>query len=78
VFTLSLLDFTVHGGSLSLANADKICKIMDKAAQVGAPVIGINDSGGARIQEGVASLAGYGIAFLRCWYHFQRFLFVFF
>ena len=51
-------DFTVFGGSLSEAHAEKICKIMDQAIQVGAPVIGINDSGGARIQEGVASLAG--------------------
>uniref|UniRef100_A0A6B2L1X0 Propionyl-CoA carboxylase beta chain, mitochondrial n=1 Tax=Arcella intermedia TaxID=1963864 RepID=A0A6B2L1X0_9EUKA len=58
-------DFTVHGGSLSKANAEKICKVMDKALQVGAPVIGINDSGGARIQEGVASLAGYGEVFKR-------------
>src|SRR3546814_2991506 len=48
-------DFTVFGGSLSEAHAEKICKIMDKAVQVGAPVIGLNDSGGARIQEGVAS-----------------------
>ena len=46
-------DFTVFGGSLSEAHAEKICKIMDRAIQVGAPVIGINDSGGARIQEGV-------------------------
>src|SRR3546814_13735578 len=52
-------DFTVFGGSLSEAHAEKICKIMDKAVQVGAPVIGLNDSGGARIQEGVASLAAY-------------------
>ena len=51
-------DFTVFGGSLSEAHAEKICKIMDQAMNVGAPVIGINDSGGARIQEGVASLAG--------------------
>ena len=49
-------DFTVFGGSLSESHAEKICKIMDKALQVGAPVIGLNDSGGARIQEGVASL----------------------
>ncbi len=49
-------DFTVFGGSLSEAHAEKICKIMDQAMQVGAPVIGLNDSGGARIQEGVASL----------------------
>ena len=58
-------DFTVFGGSLSLANAAKICKIMDLAMKVGAPVIGLNDSGGARIQEGVASLAGYADIFLR-------------
>ena len=58
-------DFTVFGGSLSEAHAEKICKIMDQAMQVGAPVIGINDSGGARIQEGVASLAGYADVFLR-------------
>ena len=58
-------DFTVFGGSLSEAHAEKICKIMDHAMQVGAPVIGINDSGGARIQEGVASLAGYADVFQR-------------
>ena len=58
-------DFTVFGGSLSEANAQKICKIMDLAARGGAPVIGLNDSGGARIQEGVASLAGYADIFLR-------------
>jgi propionyl-CoA carboxylase beta chain len=58
-------DFTVFGGSLSQAHARKICKIMDKAMQVGAPVIGLNDSGGARIQEGVASLAGYADVFQR-------------
>ena len=58
-------DFTVFGGSLSLANATKICKIMDQAMRVGAPVIGLNDSGGARIQEGVHSLAGYADIFLR-------------
>src|SRR6201984_1439127 len=52
-------DFTVFGGSLSEANAGKIVKIMDTAMRVGAPVIGLNDSGGARIQEGVMSLAGY-------------------
>src|SRR3546814_13730163 len=56
-------DFTVFGGSLSEAHAEKICKIMDKAVQVGDPVIGLNDSGGARIQEGVASLAGYAEVF---------------
>jgi len=58
-------DFTVFGGSLSEANAAKIVKIMDMAARVGAPVIGLNDSGGARIQEGVVSLAGYADIFLR-------------
>ncbi|HKD90741.1 MAG TPA: acyl-CoA carboxylase subunit beta [Terriglobales bacterium] len=58
-------DFTVFGGSLSEANAAKICKIMDLAMKVGAPVIGLNDSGGARIQEGVMSLAGYADIFLR-------------
>jgi len=58
-------DFTVFGGSLSSAYASKICKIMDLAIRVGAPVIGLNDSGGARIQEGVASLAGYADIFLR-------------
>jgi len=58
-------DFTVFGGSLSGTNAAKIVKIMDTAARVGAPVIGLNDSGGARIQEGVVSLAGYADIFLR-------------
>src|SRR6516164_9133836 len=58
-------DFTVFGGSLSEANALKICKIMDLALKTGAPVIGLNDSGGARIQEGVLSLAGYADIFLR-------------
>ncbi|MDP6708139.1 MAG: acyl-CoA carboxylase subunit beta [Alphaproteobacteria bacterium] len=58
-------DFTVFGGSLSEAHAEKICKIMDQAMNVGAPVIGLNDSGGARIQEGVASLAGYADVFQR-------------
>src|SRR5438270_8193164 len=58
-------DFTVFGGSVSEANAAKICKIMDMAMRVGAPVIGLNDSGGARIQEGVMSLAGYADIFLR-------------
>src|SRR5271169_1539397 len=58
-------DFTVFGGSLSETNALKICKIMDLALKNGAPVIGLNDSGGARIQEGVASLAGYADIFLR-------------
>ncbi|HMR76805.1 MAG TPA: carboxyl transferase domain-containing protein, partial [Polyangiaceae bacterium] len=58
-------DFTVFGGSLSGAYASKIVKIMDLAMRVGAPVIGLNDSGGARIQEGVESLAGYADIFLR-------------
>jgi acetyl-CoA carboxylase carboxyltransferase component len=58
-------DFTVFGGSLSKTYAEKICKIMDQAMKVGAPVIGINDSGGARIQEGVKSLAGYADIFQR-------------
>ncbi len=58
-------DFTVFGGSLSETFAEKICKVMDLAMKVGAPVIGLNDSGGARIQEGVVSLAGYADIFLR-------------
>ncbi len=58
-------DFTVFGGSLSETNALKICKVMDLAMRVGAPLIGLNDSGGARIQEGVMSLAGYADIFLR-------------
>ncbi|HHJ53393.1 MAG TPA: acyl-CoA carboxylase subunit beta, partial [Caldithrix abyssi] len=58
-------DFTVFGGSLSEAHAEKIIKIMDQAMKVGAPVIGLNDSGGARIQEGVVSLGGYAEIFLR-------------
>ena len=58
-------DFTVFGGSLSEAHAEKICKLMDQAMKVGAPVIGLNDSGGARIQEGVASLGGYAEVFQR-------------
>src|SRR6266498_1266213 len=58
-------DFTVFGGSLSETNAAKIVKIMDLAMKMGAPVVGLNDSGGARIQEGVASLAGYADIFLR-------------
>ncbi|WP_424964992.1 acyl-CoA carboxylase subunit beta [Dinoroseobacter sp. S375] len=58
-------DFTVLGGSVSATHAKKICKIMDMAMETGAPVIGINDSGGARIQEGVDSLAGYGDVFQR-------------
>ena len=58
-------DFTVFGGALSQAHAEKICKVMDQAMKVGAPVIGLNDSGGARIQEGVASLGGYAEVFQR-------------
>ncbi len=58
-------DFTVFGGALSEAHAEKICKVMDQAMKVGAPVIGLNDCGGARIQEGVASLAGYAEVFQR-------------
>jgi acetyl-CoA carboxylase carboxyltransferase component len=58
-------DFTVFGGSLSEAHAEKICKVMDHAVRVGAPIIGLNDSGGARIQEGVVSLGGYADIFLR-------------
>ena len=58
-------DFTVYGGSLSEAHAEKICKILDQAMKIGCPVIGLNDSGGARIQEGVASLGGYAEVFQR-------------
>src|SRR3954451_4007269 len=58
-------DFTVFGGSLGEVFAEKICKVMDMALRVGAPLIGINDSGGARIQEGVVSLAGYADIFVR-------------
>jgi len=58
-------DFTVYGGSLSEAYAEKICKVMDHAMKVGAPIIGLNDSGGARIQDGVVSLGGYADIFLR-------------
>jgi propionyl-CoA carboxylase beta chain len=58
-------DFTVFGGSLSEAHAEKICKVMDLAVRNGAPIVGLNDSGGARIQEGVASLGGYADIFLR-------------
>ncbi|MGD2041117.1 MAG: carboxyl transferase domain-containing protein, partial [Anaerolineae bacterium] len=58
-------DFTVFGGSLGEVHAEKICKIMDLAMKNGAPVIGLNDSGGARIQEGVVSLAAYAYVFLR-------------
>ncbi len=58
-------DFTVHGGSLSKSQAEKICKIMDFGAKAGVPVIALNDSGGARVQEGIDSLAGYGDIFMR-------------
>src|SRR5213596_3249147 len=58
-------DFTVFGGSLSEAHAEKMCKVMDLAVRNGAPIIGLNDSGGARIQEGVVSLGGYAEIFLR-------------
>src|SRR5207245_6274730 len=58
-------DFTVLGGSLGEGHAAKICKVMDLALRNGAPVIGLNDSGGARIQEGVMSLGGYAAVFLR-------------
>ena len=58
-------DFTVFGGSLSETHAEKICKVMDLAVKVGAPIIGLNDSGGARIQEGIASLGGYADIFYR-------------
>ena len=58
-------DFTVLGGSLSETHAEKICKVMDQAMKTGTPVIGLNDSGGARIQEGVASLGGYAEVFQR-------------
>ena len=58
-------DFTVLGGSVSAAYAEKVCKVMERAVEVGAPVIGLYDSGGARIQEGVAALAGYADVFLR-------------
>ncbi len=58
-------DFTVIGGSLSETHAEKICKILDKAIMTGAPVVGMNDSGGARIQEGIESLAGYAEIFCR-------------
>ncbi|MBT4109085.1 MAG: methylmalonyl-CoA carboxyltransferase, partial [Pelagibacterales bacterium] len=58
-------DFTAYGGSLSEAHAEKICKVLDQAMKIGVPVIGLNDSGGARIQEGVASLGGYAEVFQR-------------
>ena len=64
ICTFSIQDFTVFGGSLSETHAEKIVKIMDMAKRVGAPIIGLNDSGGARIQEGVDSLAGYADVFL--------------
>ena len=57
-------DFTIFGGSLSETHAEKICKVMDMAIKMGAPMIGLNDSGGARIQEGVRSLGGYADIFL--------------
>src|SRR4026208_2443979 len=65
LLSVFLQDFTVFGGSLSEAFAEKICKVMDLAIRNGAPVIGLNDSGGARIQEGVVSLGGYADIFLR-------------
>ena len=58
-------DFTVFGGSLSAVVAEKICKVMDLGIKAGAPVIGMNDSGGARIQEGIDALSGYGEIFFR-------------
>ena len=58
-------DFTVIGGSLGEMHAKKICKVMDMAAKMGAPIIGLNDSGGARIQEGIDALAGFGEIFIR-------------
>ena len=58
-------DFTVNGGSLSITMAEKICKVMDLAMKTGAPCIGLNDSGGARIQEGINALAGFGEIFQR-------------
>ena len=58
-------DFTVFGGSLSESHAEKICKVMDMAMKIGIPVVGLNDSGGARIQEGVVSLGGYAEIFLQ-------------
>ncbi|MDP7238901.1 MAG: carboxyl transferase domain-containing protein, partial [Candidatus Latescibacteria bacterium] len=58
-------DFTVFGGSLGEAYGEKICKVMDMALKIGVPIIGLNDSGGARIQEGVVSLGGYADIFLR-------------
>ena len=72
-------DFTVFGGALSEMLAQKICKVMDKAMTVGAPIIGLNDSGGARIQEGVNSLAGYAEIFepTGSFYQVQQFQFSF-
>lgn len=67
-------DFTVFGGALSEALAMKICKVMDQAMKMGAPVIGLNDSGGARIQEGVNALAGYAEIFQRNIWHPGLFL----
>ncbi len=64
-FYLYSQDFTVFGGSLSETHAEKICKVMDMALKVGVPVVGLNDSGGARIQEGVKSLGGYAEIFWR-------------
>ena len=58
-------DFTVNGGSLSRTHAEKICKVMDMAMKAGVPVIALNDSGGARVQDGIDSLAGYGEIFQR-------------
>ena len=58
-------DFTIFGGSLGEVMAEKICKVMDLAAKIGCPIVGINDSGGARIQEGVVSLGAYGEVFMR-------------
>ena len=63
--TLFSQDFTVFGGSLSEAHSEKICKVIDMAMKLGIPIIGLNDSGGARIQEGVVSLGGYADIFLR-------------
>ncbi len=65
-------DFTVFGGSMSRTQANKIMKIMDLAVKNGAPVIGLNDSGGARIQEGVEALGGYADIFLRNVYDLRR------
>ena len=64
-YALMRIIFTVFGGALGEAHAQKICKVMDMAAKTGSPIIGLNDSGGARIQEGVASLGGYAEIFYR-------------